>query len=235
MAPVILESLVWKIAETNVAETGVALETIMAVKIEQPPPTADEALARLVAGNERFLRGKAHRTAFCPETLAELAKGQQPYATILGCSDSRVPPEWVFDAGLGELFVVRVAGNVMSPEVAGSLHYAGSQLKTPLCVVLGHEGCGAVAAALATKFDGARHQSQIQRLVDGIVPGLPQFHPRTSRAEKLARAVESNVRWTIGQIVGSREGKARGAEGRMKIVGAVYEIATGRIKWLSPE
>jgi carbonic anhydrase len=194
--------------------------------------TADEALARLVEGNGRFLRGKARRAAVRRESLADLAKGQRPYATILGCSDSRVPPEWVFDAGLGELFVVRVAGNVLSPEVAGSLQYAGSHLMTPLFVVLGHDGCGAVAAALASKYDGARHKSRIQILVDSIVPGLPTFGPRVSRAERLARSVESNVRRTVRWIERSPEGRARRAEGRMKIVGAVYEIDSGRVRWL---
>src|SRR5436305_621816 len=121
-------------------------------------PTADEALARLIEGNQRFLRGETRRAAFPREALAELAKAQRPYATILGCSDSRVPPEWLFDAGLGELFVVRVAGNTLSPEVAGSLQYAGAHLHTPLFVVLGHEGCGAVHAALQTKYAGAAHR-----------------------------------------------------------------------------
>src|SRR6478736_2208495 len=110
--------------------------------------SADEALRRLIEGNQRFLRGEPRESAFRRETLSELAKAQRPYATILGCSDSRVPPEWIFDAGLGELFVVRVAGNILSPEIAGSLQYAGSYLQTPLFVVLGHEGCGAIAAAL---------------------------------------------------------------------------------------
>jgi carbonic anhydrase len=192
-------------------------------------------LARLVEGNERFLRGKARRALVRRETLAEFTKGQQPYATVLGCSDSRVPPEWVFDAGLGELFVVRVAGNVLSPEVAGSLQYAGSHLQTPLFVVLGHEGCGAITAALASKYEGARHKSRIQILVHSIVPGLPTFGKRVSRAERLARAVESNVRWTVRQIEDSPEGRARRAEGRMRIVGGVYEIESGRVRWLPPE
>ena len=91
----------------------------------KPEISADEALQRLIAGNERFLQGKAHVSGLPRETLAELARGQHPFATILGCSDSRVPPEWIFDAGLGELFVVRVAGNVISPEVAGSLQLRG--------------------------------------------------------------------------------------------------------------
>lgn len=109
--------------------------------------TAEEALQRLIDGNERFRRGAAHPRVFRRELLADLARGQHPCATILGCSDSRVPPEWIFDAGLGELFVVRVAGNVLSPEVAGSLQHAGSHLQTPLMVVLGYAGCGAVQAA----------------------------------------------------------------------------------------
>src|SRR3982750_3705257 len=113
--------------------------------------SADEALARLMEGNERFVRGEAKFPTVQKEILAGLAKGQHPYATILGCSDSRVPPELIFDAGFGELFIVRVAGNVISPEVMGTLQYAGVHLRTPLFVVLGHEGCGAVAAALGAQ------------------------------------------------------------------------------------
>ncbi len=116
--------------------------------------SADEALGRLIEGNQRFLRGEARSSAFRRETLTDLAKAQRPYATVLGCSDSRVPPEWIFDTGLGELFVIRVAGNVFSPEIAGTLQYAGSYLETPLFVILGHEGCGAITAALATKHEG---------------------------------------------------------------------------------
>ena len=104
--------------------------------------SSDEALGRLIEGNQRFLRGEARRLAFRRETLTELAKAQRPYATILGCSDSRVPPEWIFDAGLGELFVIRVAGNILSPEISGTLQYAGSHLETPLFLILGHEGAG---------------------------------------------------------------------------------------------
>jgi carbonic anhydrase len=89
-------------------------------------------------------------------------EGQQPYATILGCSDSRVPPELIFDADFGELFIIRVAGNVISPEVMGSMQYAGAHLHTPLFVVLGHEGCGAVKAAVDSKLDAMEHRSRIQ-------------------------------------------------------------------------
>src|ERR1041384_7865095 len=100
--------------------------------------TAADVLARLQAGNERFVRGEARFPTVQKDILADLAKGQQPYATIIGCSDSRVPPELVFDAGFGELFVIRVAGNVISPEVAGTMQYAAVHLHTPLFIVLGH-------------------------------------------------------------------------------------------------
>ena len=127
-----------------------------------------------------FVKASARFPTVCKETLADLARGQQPYATILGCSDSRVPPELIFDANFGELFIIRVAGNVISPEVMGSMQYAGAHLHTPLFVVLGHEGCGAVKAAVDSKLDAIEHRSRIQILVDNILPGLPEFDPQAA-------------------------------------------------------
>jgi len=195
-------------------------------------PSADAALWRLMEGNQRFLRGEARSSAIRRETLADLAKAHRPYATVLGCSDSRVPPESIFDAGLGELFVIRVAGNVLSEEIAGTLQYAGSYLETPLFVILGHEGCGAISAALATKHEGEQFRSRVQLLLAKILPGLPDFDPALSPEEQMSRAVESNVRWTVRRILDSPEGQARMAENRTKIVGAVYEIETGRVRIL---
>ena len=194
--------------------------------------SADEALLRLKDGNERFLRGQERSSGQTRETLAQLAKGQQPFATILGCSDSRVAPERIFDAGMGELFIVRVAGNVLSPEVAGSLQYACSHLGTPLVVVLGHEGCGAIHAALDTMHKGIQHRSRIQLLVDSILPAVKNVDPRLPESEQLSQAVENNVRLTVRTILESPEGKARLAEGGMKIVGAIYEIETGHVRFL---
>jgi carbonic anhydrase len=193
--------------------------------------SADEALQRLIAGNQRFLAGQAHLPTVCKETLADLARGQRPYATILGCSDSRVPPELIFDANFGELFIVRVAGNVVSPEVMGSLQYAGAHLHTPLFLVLGHEGCGAVKAALESKLYDVQHRSRIQLLVDNILPGLPDLSD-TASEEQLAVAVEANVRWSMRQLAESPEGSRAMQEGRAKLVGAVYEIASGRVRFL---
>jgi carbonic anhydrase len=194
--------------------------------------TAAQALARLKAGNERFVRGRARFPTVKKEVLAALAKGQQPYATIVGCSDSRVPPELLFDAGFGELFIVRVAGNVISPEVMGTLQYAAVHLHTPLFVVLGHEGCGAVQAALAAKFEGARERRRIAILLKRILPGLQQLRPGRDAPTQMKAAVEANVRWSLRQLRETPEGKARMAEGILKLVGAVYELKTGRVRFL---
>ena len=195
--------------------------------------SADEALQRLIAGNERFLQGQAHFPTVCKETLADLARGQQPYATILGCSDSRVPPELIFDANFGELFILRVAGNVVSPEVMGSLQYAGQHLHTPLFLVLGHEGCGAVKAALESKLYDVQHSSRIQILVDNIVPGLRDLDASAADEDRLAQAVEANARWSMRQLQDSLEGSRALEEGRAKLAGAVYEIASGRVRFLA--
>ena len=193
--------------------------------------TADEALARLVAGNARFVSGQARFPTVKKEVLAELAKGQQPYATIIGCSDSRVPPELVFDAGFGELFIVRVAGNVISPEVMGTLQYAAVHLHTPLFVVLGHEGCGAVQAALAVKRRRAR--ALAHRAAAREHPAGPAGRQCGAGAAGPARAaVEANVRWSMHQLLDTPEGQARMAEGVVKLVGAVYELKTGRVRFL---
>lgn len=194
--------------------------------------TAAEALERLRAGNDRFVAGTARFPTVQKEVLAALAKGQRPYATILGCSDSRVPPELLFDAGFGELFIVRLAGNVVSPEVTGTLQYAGTHLRTPLFLVLGHEGCGAVQAALEVKFRGARERSRIQALLENLLPGLEGIDPGATPEEQLRAGVEANVRYTIRQILETPEARAREAEGVLKLVGAVADIATGRVRFL---
>ena len=197
-----------------------------------PAYTADEALARLKQGNARFVSGQARFPTVQKEILAELAQGQQPYATVLGCSDSRVPPELVFDAGFGELFVVRVAGNVLGPSIMGTLQYAGAHLHTPLFIVLGHEGCGAVKAALASKFRGERQKSRIELLLEDILPALDDLDETLAPAALLEAAVEANVRWTVRTLLETPEARARAEEGRMKLVGALYDLDTGVVRFL---
>jgi len=200
---------------------------------EEKLPSSAEALERLKRGNERFLAGHARFPTVQKDILADLAKGQHPFATILGCSDSRVPPELVFDASFGELFVIRVAGNVVDPAIAGSLQYAGVHLHTPLLVVLGHEGCGAVEAAIDEKFHGATHRSRIALLLRNIAPALDAVDPTLPREDMLRAGVEANVRHTLRQVIESPEWQANiGKEDRLA-VGAVYDIASGRVRFLA--
>jgi carbonic anhydrase len=145
-----------------------------------------------------------------------------------------VPPELVFDQGFGDLFVLRLAGNVFVPSVAGSIQYAHLHLGVSLLVVLGHEGCGAVSAALACKFQRVEHPEHIQGLVGLIEPGLKEIDPKQSVKGQLQAAVEANVRWTVEQIVRTPEvQRALREKQNIRIVGAVYELATGEVRWLN--
>jgi carbonic anhydrase len=196
------------------------------------PVTPDEALRRLQEGNARFVRGEPAQRPPSPRELAQLTGGQQPFATILGCSDSRVPPEMVFDQGLGDLFIVRVAGNVVSAEILGSLGYALAHLRTPLFVVLGHEGCGAVQAALKTKFQGHAEPKKIAELLDAILPALDGINPSEPAEVQWRRGVEANVRWAVRQLVANPAGRIAVTAGHIQIVGAIYELATGSVRFL---
>lgn len=193
---------------------------------------AEEALRRLQEGNARFVSGRARFATAPREVLKALVNGQQPFATILGCSDSRVPPELVFDAGFGELFIVRVAGNVLGPQILGTLQYAGAHLRTPLFVVMGHEGCGAVTAAIETRFSGAAHKSRIALLLESILPALDGLDGTQPQEALLRLAVEANVRHTMRALLDTPEAKLRAAIGDVKLVGAVYELESGRVRFL---
>lgn len=199
---------------------------------DAPRWTAEMALDHLKDGNARFVAGRARFPTVQKEILAELAKGQHPYATIIGCSDSRVPPELLFDAGFGELFIIRIAGNVISPEVMGSLQYAAVHLKTPLFVILGHEGCGAVQAALAALHEFKQERARISLLLDRIIPGVELVDASLPPEAQMHAAVEANVRWSMRQILETPEGQARRKEGLLRLVGAVYELTTGKVRFL---
>ena len=198
-----------------------------------PVPTPQEALERLRAGNARFVDGESHVPTVQKSVIASLADGQRPWATILGCSDSRVSPEVIFDAGLGELFVIRVAGNVLGPSINGTLQYAGTHLRTPLFVVLGHEGCGAVDAALASRFHGAEHKERIEILLEHIVPALDGLDPSQPHDDLLHAAVEANVRRTVETLRATPEASESLATRGMMLVGAVYDLASGRVRFLT--
>lgn len=194
--------------------------------------SADEALARLREGNIRFRSGNTHVPTLETDLLREQARGQQPYVTILGCSDSRVPPELIFDTWLGELFVIRMAGNVLGPSILGTLQYAARHLHTQLFVVMGHEGCGAVEAALDYCFEGSRHPNKIEFLLDNIAPAFSELDEHAPRAERLKEAVEANVRRVVQELLALPEGQSQQEKG-VKLIGAVYELHTGHVRFLN--
>jgi carbonic anhydrase len=200
-----------------------------------PAINPDTALQRLIEGNARFVRGEPLQQSPSPRQLADLTQAQSPFATILGCSDSRVPPEMVFDQGLGDLFIVRVAGNVVSTEILGSLGYALAHLHTSLFVVLGHEGCGAVQAALKMKFHRQAEPGKVGELLAVILPGIVGINPSSPGEMQWQHAVEANVRWSVRQLAAAPGVSDLLAEGRIRIVGAIYELATGCVRFLRKE
>ncbi|HEX5633285.1 MAG TPA: carbonic anhydrase [Gemmatimonadales bacterium] len=198
----------------------------------EPSLTAQEALARLLEGNERFARGRPRHEHTNRAWRESIAKGQHPFATIIGCADSRVPPEILFDQGLGDLFVIRVAGQAVDQNLLGSFQYAGLHLHTPLCVVLGHERCGAVQAALLSKLGKLDEPQQLEGLVRDIVPAFDGLSLDLPESQLLDFAVEQNVRHQLLRVM---RASGTGVLGRMSeaMVGMLYDLDTGRVRLLA--
>ena len=194
--------------------------------------THTEALRRLQEGNARFAEGKTNHPHENLEWRKQLTAGQHPFATVLACSDSRVPTELVFDQGFGDLFVVRVAGNVGGADDLGSIEYAVNHLNTSLVLVMGHEGCGAVTAALGSDSSRAREAAGIQTMLAHVEPSLKDVNRSLPRAEQVHLGVEANVRRSVALLRNTHELKAKIASGALDIVGSVYALDTGRIRIL---
>ncbi len=198
---------------------------------------AKDALEKLREGNRRFVSGKPQYDAHnSPQRRGELVAGQKPFAIILGCSDSRVPAEVIFDQGLGDLFVVRVAGNIVGPTLEGSVEFAASQFGTRLVVVLGHSCCGAVAATLqqlAAQQEGEAPSPNIGAIVSAIRPAvapLVEDNPGRDSNELMAQAVRENVRASARQLrEGSHVLKDLLHNDGLVVVGAEYSLETGEV------
>lgn len=185
--------------------------------------TPDQALTQLMAGNQRFMDRKRLNPHQDFARLSEVATSQTPFAAILSCADSRVVPEIVFDQGIGDLFVVRVAGNIAITEDVASEEYAIAKLKTPLLLVLGHERCGAVTAALeGTGFPGA-----IDSLVVAIQPAIQASEGEPG--DRLTNAVKANVRLQVQRLQTSSIIASAVQAGALKVVGAFYDLDTGEV------
>jgi len=200
----------------------------------RPTVNASEALTRLHAGHARFLTQEPLAPRQSLHRVAETAAGQHPFAAILTCSDSRVPPEILFDQGFGDLFVIRVVGNVAGADELGTLEYGVGHLGIGLIVVLGHSKCGAVTAAV----DGGEAPGSIPALLKQIQPAVVRTraaHPRAGKEELVAHAISSNV-WVATEsiLVRSDEIARSLADNKVRVVGAIYDVSTGQIQWLGP-
>ncbi len=196
-----------------------------------------ESIKRLCDGNVRYVSGDTHIGDLnIEESLKSLVSGQTPFAVILGCADSRVPLEIIFDQGLGDLFVIRVAGNVAGPIQIGSIEYAVHVLGVRLVVVLGHTQCGAVQATLAEMEKPTPDLSPgLTAIVNSIRPAvdaLPSEKQNLPQAEKLDAAVRENVDQTVGALQEKSDIINRLVQSReLKVVGAIYDLATGTVNF----
>ncbi len=188
--------------------------------------TPDQALTQLQRGNERFVAGWPDHPNQSARRRREVSDGgQQPFAIVLACSDSRVPPEVIFDQGLGDLFVVRVAGNIVDDAILGTIEYAVEHLHVPLVMVLGHDKCGAVTAAV----NGANEHNHIQSLIDALQPAVQAA--KAQAGDALSNAIDVNIQRVVAALRASEPvlAQARTA-GHIQIVGARYNLDTGEVK-----
>jgi carbonic anhydrase len=187
-----------------------------------------DALTRLMDGNKRFVSGELTKKDIGESRRQALTKGQQPFATVISCSDSRVPPEILFDQGLGDIFVVRVAGNVVEPTSLGSIEYGVEHLHTPLLVILGHESCGAVKAALETK---GKPEGNIGAILKKILPAVNAARKaKKDPSETLNIAIQETVKDTYKDIMKSKIFRGLVNEGKLKGIGAEYYLSTGKFE-----
>jgi carbonic anhydrase len=196
--------------------------------------SAPDALARLQNGNRRFVSDSPSRERLADQTRRQaVVGGQTPFAIILGCSDSRVPAEIVFDQGLGDLFVIRVAGNIVAPSLIGSVEFAAAKFGTRLVVVLGHSGCGAVIATLEELQAPSDQSENLRSIVDRVRPAVAELLETDladDPAELLAHAVRANIRASANQLRSGSELLERliRTDGLL-VVGAEYSLETGEV------
>ena len=197
-----------------------------------PSTMADETLKKLMDGNQHFVLGQPLQKDIGTLRRTELVKGQSPSAVVISCSDSRVPPELIFDQGLGDIFVIRVAGNVADPVALGSVEYAVEHLHVPLIIVMGHDKCGAVTAAL----NGGKPEGNIRAIVRKIAPAVRRAKTTGKKGDELLEAAVIENVWnvTTGLTRESKIIQKLVAEKKLKILAAKYSLETGKVEILNP-
>lgn len=220
------------VAGAAVLASGSAAAAPAGVSSPKTRLTADQALAKLRAGNQAFVEDRPAGSDLSRRRRLDIAKGQGPFATLLGCSDSRVGPEQLFGVGLGDLFIVRSAGNNVDTAGLGSIEYSVAELGVPLVVVLGHERCGAVAAAAEVVRSDAALPGNIGRMVEPIIPAVLTAQKTLKSGDDL---VEASIRENVRRIARRLRTQAEPIlldpqrEGRVKVVGAYYDLDTGEV------
>lgn len=220
------------IALVGVSLTAPALNHLYAAEKADPSMRMlrDASLMLLKEGNNRFAAGKPQYPHQEPSRRAEVAKGQEPFATVLACSDSRDPVELIFDRGVGDIFVVRVAGNIAGSSELATIEYGVGHLNTPLLVVMGHTKCGAVTAVAK----GAELHGHLHALAEKIKPAVEKAKAGTPEADELVpKSIQANVWQAIEDIIKeSGEVREKLAAGKLSILGAVYDLENGKVTWL---
>ncbi|MDZ8240957.1 MAG: carbonic anhydrase [Nostoc sp. ChiQUE01a] len=199
------------------------VEQVKAAELPSQSLSPDAALQKLIEGNQRFVQHQPQYPDQSATRLQEVAQAQHPFATILSCADSRVPAEIIFDQGIGDIFDVRLAGNIATPESLGSIEYAVTLLGTPLLMVLGHERCGAVTAAVKNEA----LLGDIGSFVEAIKPVVKSA--KLQPGEAVENAVVANVQYQITRLKRSRLLTERLQSGKLKIVGGRYDLDTGGV------
>jgi carbonic anhydrase len=214
----------WPLAAMVMAISIAALKALAAPGA--PSVDGAQALQRLLDGNQRYAAGQVGRPNQSTQRRTEVAGGQHPFAAVLGCSDSRVPPELVFDAGLGDLFVVRLAGNVADPVAIESLDYSVKHLGVRLILILGHEKCGAITAAVA----GHEEPGDVGPMLAELRPAVAAT--KAMAGDPVANAARANVELTVAKLANSKPLRAMVESGELKIVGGIYHLASGKVEML---
>jgi carbonic anhydrase len=188
--------------------------------------TSEQAMKMLMDGNARFVSGNLTHPDQSPERRAEVLAGQHPFAVIVGCSDSRVPPEVIFDQGIGDLFVIRTAGEVMDNATLGSIEYAVEHLNVPLVVVLGHDSCGAVTAAIS----GGEAPGHLISLVEAITPAVEEA--RGMKGDLLNNSIDMNTKNIVEELKTTGPILSEAVkEGKLQIAPARYHLASGAVEF----
>ena len=211
---------------------GASMADIAALRHHTDIQTPAGAIEALKDGNARFFSGQSSRPELGVNERRAQIMGQTPYAAVLACSDSRVPVELVFDVGLGDLFVVRVAGNVVSEAGLGTLEYAINHLDVHLVMVMGHEACGAVAAALLTPEQIAQEPPSLQSIIHKITPSLEELPRIRDKKARMREAVLNNVRHQVHALRQEPGIRAAEASGQVQVIGGYYEIGSGAVDFL---